>query len=246
MNVRMLLRSILCAGVIAASFAALPAVAGANLVQNGSFENGYPGDNICGAWWFAVGYDCYYDTSTVIPGWTETAGGVDWTSSTYFGNPVPPGEPVAQDGNYFIDLVGAGSPGKIEQAVPTTAGGLYTLSFYYTTHSQYFCSLGSASATAMAGSAALVVAAPTGAPYSSASLPFTGTGSTTTISFAANEPKPCGGILIDNVSVEAALPTSADQCRDNGWQTFGVFNNQGDCVSFVATGGKNEPGQNQP
>jgi hypothetical protein len=38
-----------------------------------------------------------------------------------------------------------------------------------------------------------------------------------------------------------ALPTSKDQCRKGGWQTFGVFKNQGDCVSFVATGGKNPP-----
>ncbi len=35
-----------------------------------------------------------------------------------------------------------------------------------------------------------------------------------------------------------ALPTDKDQCKDGGWQTFGVFKNQGDCVSFVATGGK--------
>ena len=34
------------------------------------------------------------------------------------------------------------------------------------------------------------------------------------------------------------LPTSKDQCKDGGWQTYGVFENQGDCVSFVATGGK--------
>ena len=37
------------------------------------------------------------------------------------------------------------------------------------------------------------------------------------------------------------LPTAKDQCKDGGWQTFGVFKNQGDCVSFVATGGKNPP-----
>jgi hypothetical protein len=34
--------------------------------------------------------------------------------------------------------------------------------------------------------------------------------------------------------------TSKEQCRDGGWQSFG-FKNQGDCVSFVATGGKNPP-----
>ena len=38
-----------------------------------------------------------------------------------------------------------------------------------------------------------------------------------------------------------ALPNSKDQCKNGGWQTFEVFKNQGDCVSFVATGGKNPP-----
>jgi hypothetical protein len=38
------------------------------------------------------------------------------------------------------------------------------------------------------------------------------------------------------------LPTSKDQCKDGGWQSFGVFKNQGDCVSFVASHGKNPPG----
>jgi hypothetical protein len=37
-----------------------------------------------------------------------------------------------------------------------------------------------------------------------------------------------------------ALPTAKDQCKNGGWQTFG-FKNQGDCVSFVATKGKNPP-----
>ena len=38
-----------------------------------------------------------------------------------------------------------------------------------------------------------------------------------------------------------AGPTDADQCKQGGWQTFGIFKNQGDCVSFVATKGKNRP-----
>ena len=38
-----------------------------------------------------------------------------------------------------------------------------------------------------------------------------------------------------------APPTSKDQCKNGGWMTFNnpPFKNQGDCVSFVATGGKN-------
>jgi hypothetical protein len=38
------------------------------------------------------------------------------------------------------------------------------------------------------------------------------------------------------------LPTSKEQCKDGGWRNFGsTFKNQGDCVSFVATKGKNQP-----
>jgi hypothetical protein len=38
------------------------------------------------------------------------------------------------------------------------------------------------------------------------------------------------------------LPTSKDQCKNGDWRNYGVFKNQGDCVSFVATKGKNPPG----
>ena len=37
------------------------------------------------------------------------------------------------------------------------------------------------------------------------------------------------------------LPTTKEQCFNGGWQAFKVFRNQGDCVSFVATKGKNPP-----
>jgi hypothetical protein len=39
-----------------------------------------------------------------------------------------------------------------------------------------------------------------------------------------------------------SVPTSKDQCKNGGWKTFTpAFKNQGDCVSFVATNGKNGP-----
>jgi hypothetical protein len=37
------------------------------------------------------------------------------------------------------------------------------------------------------------------------------------------------------------LPTSNEQCKNGGWKNYGVFKNQGDCVSYVETGGKNPP-----
>jgi hypothetical protein len=52
---------------------------------------------------------------------------------------------------------------------------------------------------------------------------------------------------VDKVAVTStALPTTTEQCKNDGWRKFGTsFTNQGDCASFVATNGKNEPGQNQ-
>ena len=44
------------------------------------------------------------------------------------------------------------------------------------------------------------------------------------------------------VDTQAALPTSQDQCKNGAWRNFPGFKNQGDCVSFVATGGKNPTG----
>jgi hypothetical protein len=46
---------------------------------------------------------------------------------------------------------------------------------------------------------------------------------------------------VRTISFTVALPTTKADCMTNGWQAYGVFNNQGDCVSYVATGGKNQP-----
>ncbi len=55
---------------------------------------------------------------------------------------------------------------------------------------------------------------------------------------------------LSNITVNGQLqvpettsaPTTKDDCKNGGWQTFNPpFKNQGDCVSFVATKGKNPP-----
>jgi hypothetical protein len=38
-----------------------------------------------------------------------------------------------------------------------------------------------------------------------------------------------------------SLPTTLGQCKKGGWASYGIFKNQGDCVSFVATDGRNGP-----
>ena len=37
------------------------------------------------------------------------------------------------------------------------------------------------------------------------------------------------------------FPTAKDQCKNGGWRNFAGFKNQGDCVSYVATRGRNQP-----
>jgi hypothetical protein len=51
-------------------------------------------------------------------------------------------------------------------------------------------------------------------------------------------------VVFDNVDINGTIYTfeSAATCKDSGWQAYGgTFKNQGDCVSFFATGGKNAP-----
>jgi len=45
----------------------------------------------------------------------------------------------------------------------------------------------------------------------------------------------------DAVTPPADSPDPKDVCKQGGWRAFGVFKNQGDCVSYIATGGKNPP-----
>jgi len=54
---------------------------------------------------------------------------------------------------------------------------------------------------------------------------------------ASTSPFPGGGTAFLRYDV-----FSAAMCKKRGWVTFEpAFKNQGDCVSFVATGGRNEP-----
>ncbi|MBZ5583614.1 MAG: hypothetical protein LAQ30_15675 [Acidobacteriia bacterium] len=54
-------------------------------------------------------------------------------------------------------------------------------------------------------------------------------------------------VLVDNVMINDDThtfePTTSGACKDGGWKTFsfapGPFKNQGDCVSYFATGGRN-------
>ena len=69
------------------------------------------------------------------------------------------------------------------------------------------------------------------APPSTSAAPPTTTTTTTTVT-----------ITITSTSKPPPAPTNKDQCKHGGWKNFPQFKNQGDCVSFVATGGRNPAG----
>lgn len=87
----------------------------ANLVVNGSFET----PNVFPSTFVAVPAG-----NPMVTGWTVGLTSVDIVNSVAFGNPS-----WSYDGDQAIDMTGTPGPGSIEQALATTAGGSYTLSF---------------------------------------------------------------------------------------------------------------------
>lgn len=67
----------------------------------------------------------------------------------------------------------------------------------------------------------------------------------TSVTIGLTTPSAVYDFFIDDVQF-TAFPISTSECKNGGWEAYGVFKNQGDCVSYVATQGKNEPGQNVP
>lgn len=74
-------------------------------------------------------------------------------------------------------------------------------------------------------------------------------GQAITVSFEEQDNLSFFNASLDDVKLLVSiLPTSADECKAGSWETFvnvntgvKIFKNQGDCVSFVATKGKNPP-----
>ena len=71
---------------------------------------------------------------------------------------------------------------------------------------------------------------------------FKATGTETTLSFDSTS-RGSFGPALDNIVITETVATGAD-CKKGGWQTMvdsagTSFKNQGDCVSYYATGEKN-------
>lgn len=220
-------------GLVTAGLAATPVLAVAPALQNGSFENGTPP---------GVFITPSAGDSTTITGWTVASGNVDYIG-TYW---------AASDGNRSLDLNGV-TPGAVSQSFTTVAGHSYTVKFDLAGNPDgNFWSPAVKTLNVDAGGVptsysfdttghSTATAATMG--WTQKTFNFTATGTSTTLTFTSTTGGafPWFGPALDNVSVSTDAPTNKDQCKNDGWKEYGVFKNQGDCVSFVATKGKNLP-----
>jgi choice-of-anchor C domain-containing protein len=220
------LASIALAGPTSAAFSGL---------VNGSFETGTYTDN-------GSGFQQVDAPNTSIEGWSVDAGSVDWIG-TYW--PAP-------DGAMSIDMSGADA-GTLTQTFETTIGNTYTVSFLLSGNPAGPPSLKTLEVSATGGTVGVYTHDTTGTDLTSMvwapqTYTFLATSATTTLSFVSTTAGAFGP-AIDNVVVTEDVAMK-DDCKNGGWESMidtagNGFKNQGDCVSFFATKGKN-PGALAP
>jgi choice-of-anchor C domain-containing protein len=225
--------AVLASLVLAGS--ALAAFAGAS---NGSFEQGTYVDG-------GGGSQTLSSPSTVITGWTISAGSIDWIG-TYW---------PAAAGTKSLDMNGGG-PGTISQALATTIGKTYVVTFSLSANPAGGSTLRALTVSATGAAPLTVTFDRVANPNTLANMmwqakqySFVATSVSTTITFASGEAVGPYGPALDNVVVtEKAASSSAGgpgaACKSGGWKTMvdktgNHFKNQGDCVSHFASKGKN-------
>lgn len=167
----------------------------ADLITNGSFEEGAP------SWGCASG-------TTSLQGWAVTPN-IDIDSA------IPGCSGIAAaDGTYFLDLTGSYSAGSISQSFDTTAGASYLLSFYFGGNPQWQylgyqndSPIKELLVTINGDWAGTFSIDTTGqgqleAGWSYETVLFEASGSTTTLTFSSLNPTGVFGPFLDGVSVE--------------------------------------------
>jgi choice-of-anchor C domain-containing protein len=225
-------------GAVVALVAFSGSAMAATLFTNGGFEAGdYVQDST------GYGYMTIDAGSTQpIDGWSVSGGEIDWIGKYW----------TASEGSKSIDLNGL-EAGQISKSFATTANKSYVVSFKLAGNpdnadNEFGAPAVKTMTVEATGNTAL--------PYSfnalgkshdamgwtDAAYSFVAKGSSTTITFKSTTPG-VSGPAIDNVAVtETAGPGAS--CKNGGWKTMtdsavAPFKNQGDCVSYYATGEKN-------
>jgi choice-of-anchor C domain-containing protein len=225
-------RSIVGAAIAAVASIAL---AGSALafggVTNGSFEAGtFTGSSyqnlVAGT-----------PSATVISGWTVTSGDIDWINGLW----------TSEAGSRSLDLSGS-SAGAISQTLTTTIGKKYVVSFYLAGNPDGPPTVKTLTVSATGAVPMTVTFDITG--HNDANMgwvlqrySFVATSATTVLTFASGTAGNAGPAL-DNVAVTERTAANGANCKKGAWRTMhdslgNGFKNQGDCVSYYATGGRN-------
>lgn len=208
----------------------LPASAvAAATIDNGSFEKDIP-----------LSFMTLGTGSAVIDGWLVTSGSVDWIGTHW----------TPADGDKSVDMNGFGA-GALSQSLATVADTTYLVTFYLAGNPDCAPATKSLNVNATGGPTSAYTFDTTGMSraamgWTAQSYQFTATGPATTLTFASTTAGPCGPAL-DHVTLAEVAPEDTD-CRKGGWQTMldgdgRPFKNQGDCVSYQATNGRNVAAQ---
>jgi choice-of-anchor C domain-containing protein len=197
--------------------------------SNGSFETGT---------FDAQAFDTLSAGSTAITDWTVDSGTIDWIG-TYW---------TASNGSRSIDLNGFDA-GTISQTLATTIGNTYVVTFDLSGNPVNLPTTKTLNVVATGGPTVGYTYdtlaqgnTQTDMKWVPQTYSFFATSSSTVLSFASTTAGAFGPAL-DNVAVTEVAATKND-CKDGGWVSMldsqgNSFKNQGDCVSFFATGGKN-------
>jgi choice-of-anchor C domain-containing protein len=225
---------------VALGFLASIAFAGGTLaaftgLTNGGFETGPYVDN-------GSGFQQLDAPNTNIDGWTVGTGSVDWVR-TYW---------LAGEGEMSIDMSGADA-GTLSQTFDTTIGNTYTVAFLLSGNPAGGPPVKTLEVSATGGATGLYTHDTTGTDLTTMTwvpqtYEFFATTSSTTLTFASATSGAFGPAIDAVVVTEDAAVK--DDCKNGGWQSMldtagNGFKNQGDCVSFFATKGKN-PGAVPP
>lgn len=218
---------------VAASFAIASSVLAFSGIANGSFEE--PSGTVIPR---PPGFVQLISGSTGITGWTVTTGSVDWIDGYW----------IAQDGGRSLDMTGSnGLPGAISQTFDTTVNNTYVVEFALAGNPAGGSAVKTLTVVGTGSAPITYTFDTTGHSLSSMGWTteahsFVATGASTTLTFTSMDPGFFGPAL-DNVRVTEIVATGAN-CKNDGWLTMldtagNSFKNQGDCVSFYATDGKN-------
>ena len=219
--------------VAVASVALVGSALGFSGLTNGSFEAPAGGGT------FSTG-------STAITGWTVSGHSVDVVAGW-----------DADDGNQVVDLSGW-EAGAISQDLATVAGETYTVTFALSgnPHGGSPIKVKTVEVSATGHPSGTYTYDIVAEGNSTADMKwreeiydFIATGPVTTLSFTSLTAD-ASGPVVDNVRVDGpdmptfTVPETKDDCKKGGWQSLTdhngtPFRNQGDCVSYVATGGRN-------